>query len=331
MGNKKSKVYFADGIEKVLENIDFSQLGQKVAVKVHFGEKGCNTYIDPQLVRKVFEKIENLGKKVSLVECNVLYKGSRTNAKDHVATARSHGFDLPMEILDGQFGKDFVEIDGCKIGKGIENFDSLVVLTHFKGHGMAGFGGSLKNIGMGLGSRAGKLDMHSSVKPSINQEKCVGCGVCVQNCNAQAIYFEEGKATIDEKKCEGCAMCIAVCESSAAGVPWAGGTAERLQKKIAQYSAAILKKFPNAIFLNVMQNITEECDCMGKAQTPMMEDVGILFSDDIVAIDQASLDLAEKNSSGKFLKINAIDKQKQIEFAKELGLGITDYELVELE
>jgi uncharacterized protein len=331
MKNNQSKVYFTKDIEKVLVNLDFSGLGRKVAVKVHFGEKGCNTYIDPKLVRKVFEKIESLDKEPTLVECNVLYKGSRTNAKDHIATARSHGFDLPIEILDGEFGKDAVEIDGCKIGKGIEKFDSLVVLTHFKGHMMAGFGGSLKNIGMGLGSRAGKLDMHSTVKPSIDQSKCIGCGVCVKNCNAEAIFFEEGKAKIDETKCEGCAMCISVCESGAAGVPWSGGTAERLQKKIAQYSAAILKKFPDAIFINVMQNITEQCDCMGVSQKPMMADVGILFSDDIVAIDQASLDLAEKNSNGKFSAINAIDKQKQIEFAKELGLGSADYELVELD
>ncbi len=330
MKNEKAKVFFSKDIEKILEQIDFSKLGKKVAIKVHFGEKGCNTYINPALVKKVFEKIRSLGKEATLVECNVLYKGSRTNSADHLKTAREHGFDMPIDILDGEFGKDLVEIKGCKIGKGIENFDSLLVLSHFKGHMHAGFGGALKNLGMGLGSRAGKLDMHSMLRPSIDQEKCVGCGVCVKNCNAEAIFLELGKAKIDQEKCEGCAMCISVCESGAASVPWGGGTPERLQKKIAEYSSAILSRFPGAIFINVLEKITPQCDCMGISQKPMMEDVGILFSDDIVAIDRASLNVANKFSDGQFAKINSIDKDKQIDFAAELGIGNVSYELVEL-
>ena len=330
MKNEKSKVFFSKDIEKILAKIDFSELGKKVAIKVHFGEKGCNTYIKPELVRKVYEKVKSFGKEATLVECNVLYKGSRTNRAEHLKTAREHGFDLPIEILDGEFGKDQVEINGCQIGKGVENFDSLLVLTHFKGHMMAGFGGALKNLGMGLGSRAGKLDMHSTVRPSVDREKCVGCGVCVKNCNAEAIFFEAGKAKIDEEKCEGCAMCISVCESGAVSVPWGGGTPERLQKKIAQYSAAILSRFPETIFINVLQNITPECDCMGILQKPMMKDVGIIFSDDIVAIDQASFDLANKFSDGQFAKINSIDKDHQIQSAAELNLGSVDYDLVEI-
>jgi uncharacterized Fe-S center protein len=266
----------------------------------------------------------------AVVECNVLYKGSRTNAKDHLATARDHGFDMPIDILDGEAGQDAVEINGCKIGKGIENYDSLVVLTHFKGHMMAGFGGSIKNLGMGLGSRAGKLDMHSTVKPSVNRDKCIGCGVCIKNCNSEAIYFNENKAQVDEKKCVGCAMCIAVCEARAINVPWQGGTSERLQQKMAEYSKAILSKFSNPIFINVLHNITEECDCMGTKQTPIMEDIGILASCDIVAVDKASLDLADKFSKNKFSEINSVDKMNQIKVAQELGLGSAEYELVEI-
>jgi len=330
MKTNKSKVYFTSDIEKILETLDFSKLGKKVAIKIHFGEKGCNTYLNPELARKVFEKMKSLGKDATLVECNVLYKGSRTNAKDHIATAREHGFQEPIDILDGEFGKDLVEIRGCKIGKGIERYDSLIVLTHFKGHMAAGFGGSLKNLGMGLGSRAGKLDMHSTIRPSVNRDKCVNCGICIKNCNAEAICFEEGKAQIDSEKCEGCAMCIAVCEGRAINVPWHGGTPERLQQKIAEYAGAILTKFPNAMFINVLQNITEECDCMGIEQKPMMRDVGILGSYDIVAIDQASLDLANEFSKNKFSKINAVDKNNQIKVAAELGLGSTGYELVKI-
>jgi uncharacterized protein len=325
-----SKVYFSKDLEKIIEKIDFSKLGEKVAIKIHFGEEGCVTYINPDLVRKIYEKITALGKEATLIECNVLYKGTRTTKADHLKTARNHGFDMPIDILDGEDGSEFTEIEGCKIGKGIEKYDSLLVFSHFKGHMAAGFGGALKNIGMGLGSRAGKLDMHSKVNPSIEADKCIGCGVCIENCNAGAISLENGKAAINSEKCEGCAMCIAVCENKAVRVPWQGRTAEDLQKRIADYSKAVLSLFPNAVFVSALKNITEGCDCMGHAQKPMMEDVGVLFSDDIVAIDQAGLDLAEKNSNGKFSKINSIDKKKQIEFAENLGLGSSDYELIGL-
>jgi uncharacterized Fe-S center protein len=327
-----SKVYFAKEIEKILETADFSKLGEKVAIKVHFGERGCVTYINPALVRKVCAKVESLGKKATLVECNVLYKGSRTNRTNHLATAKEHGFsDMDMDILDGEDGSEYVEINGCKIGQGIEKYDSLIVLSHFKGHQAAGFGGAIKNLGMGLGSRAGKLHMHSQVMPSINAQKCIGCGVCAANCNAGAITISDGVAVINKEKCEGCAMCIAVCPNGAVAVPWGGATNEYLQEKIAEYAGAILDRFPGkAVFINVLQNITPQCDCMGAAQEPMMEDIGIIYSEDIVAADQAGLDLANRFSDGLFNRINVVDKNKQIELAEKLGLGKADYELVEL-
>jgi len=327
-----NKVYFAEKIDKILENMDFSRLDKKVAIKVHFGERGCETYLDPALVRKVYEKITGLGKEATLVECNVLYKGSRTSRTDHLATAKEHGFgDMPIDILDGENGGEFVEIEGCKIGKGIEKYDLLVVLSHFKGHIAAGFGGALKNLGMGLGSRAGKLQMHSQVMPKILTDKCIGCGICVENCNAKAIALESGKAVIDQKKCEGCAMCIALCPEGAASVPWGGATNEYLQIKIAEYSKAILGKFAGkALYINALMNITKDCDCMGIKQQPMMEDIGFLAADDIVAIERASLDLADERSKGKFSAINQVDKDKQIEAAVRLGMGNGKYELVEL-
>lgn len=326
-----TKVYFSKKIEKILENIDFSVLGEKVAIKLHFGEKGCNTFISPELVRKVYEKVESFGKKATLVECNVLYKGSRTDRISHIETAREHGFiGMDIDILDGERGEEFIEVDGCKLGAGLKKYNSLIVLSHFKGHIAAGFGGAIKNIGMGLGSRAGKLHMHSNLVPEVNREKCIGCGVCVEHCNANAISIDEGKTEISKSKCEGCAMCIAVCPQGAINIPFVLGSSDQLQEIVAKYSKAVLSLFKKVIFINVLENITEHCDCMGIHQEPMMKNVGILYSLDIVAIEKASLDLVNKYSNGKFDRINQIDRKKQIEYAKESGLGDDGYEIEEI-
>ena len=326
-----NKVYFAQNIEKIIENIDYSKLGQKVAIKVHFGEAGCTTFMDPKLIKNVYQKIESLGKKATLVECNVLYKGSRTNSKDHLKTAKDHGFiDMDIDILDGENGEKFVDINNCKIGAGIKKYDSLIVISHFKGHGMAGFGGAIKNVGMGLGSRAGKLDMHSNVKPFINSSNCIGCGICANNCDVQAINIVDGKAFIDNDKCVGCAMCIAVCPHRAACVPWDGGTSDYLQEKIAQYAKAALSIFPNPLFINILEKITKDCDCRGSSQKPMTDDIGLLFSKNIVAIDQASLDLVNHSSQQKFNKINSVDKENQLNSAQKLNLGEKSYSLINL-
>ncbi|MGV8152481.1 MAG: DUF362 domain-containing protein [Candidatus Nanoarchaeia archaeon] len=322
-------VYFSKSIEKIINKIDFASLGNNVAIKVHFGERGCVTYINPEIVKDVYSRIVAKGKKATLVECNVLYKGSRTNSTDHIRTAKEHGFDFaPIDILDGENGQEFVDVDGCKIGAGIEKYDSMVVISHFKGHMMAGFGGALKNLGMGFGSRAGKLAMHSNVRPSISG-KCIGCGVCLKNCNAKAIKLINGKAKISNELCEGCAMCIAVCPRNAVSIPWASGTTEELQERIVKYSLAVLKKIPNAIFINVLENITQDCDCMGTKQKNEIEDIGIIMGRDPVSIEKASLDLANKAGFSKVQK--EINKDKQIEFAVELGMGDISYQLINLD
>ncbi len=324
-----NKVYFSKNFDKILERIDLSRLGNKVAIKVHFGERGCNTYMDPELVRKAYDKLVNSRRQAALVECNVLYKGNRVNSTSHIRVAREHGFtEMPIDILDGENGSEFIVLDGCKIGAGIKGYDSLLVISHFKGHMGAGFGGAMKNLGMGLGSRAGKLDMHSSLKPDILEDKCIACGICTQNCDVAAISIATGKAKIDEAVCVGCAMCITVCPHGAVQVPWQGRTNEELQKRIAEYTKAILDHFPNILFINLLTNITVHCDCMGIEQTPIMDDIGYLYSENITAIDRASLDLANENSNGYFSRVNQVDKLKQLSLAEEAGLGNGQYELV---
>jgi hypothetical protein len=333
-----SDVYFSKDIDKIIDNMDFSKLGNNVAIKIHFGEMGCVTYLSPLLVKKVYNKIISLNKKATLIECNVLYKGSRTNKADHIKTAIAHGFDFaPIDILDGELGEEelIVPIDGivnnAKLGKGIEKYDSIVVLTHFKGHCHAGYGGAFKNIGMGLGSRAGKLLMHADTKPHVLQDKCTGCKTCINHCNYSAISLENKNAKIDSNKCVGCAMCIAVCPHSAVDIDWDKSSADLICKKIVDYSRAVLKIIPNALYINVLQNITKDCDCFDYAQKPLMNDIGIMYSKDIVSIDHASIDLANNNSNNEFAKINTIDKNLQVDYASECKMGEKNYNLINLD
>jgi len=175
----KSTVYFATTINKIIEELDLESLGQKVGIKINFGEKGCITYLNPDMVREVYEAVINTGREAALIETNVLYKGERTHASTHTKLAKEHGFDFaPIDIVDGEDGDQFTEIEltegianPVKIASNLKNYDSLVILSHFKGHIAAGFGGAFKNAGMGLGSRAGKLHMHASVSPSVDEEK----------------------------------------------------------------------------------------------------------------------------------------------------------------
>lgn len=323
------QITFSKQIEKILEKLDFSRLGKNVAIKVHFGEKGCTTFTNPEIVRKVYNAVIDSGRKATLVECNVLYKGERMKASSHIKLAKEHGFvRMNIDILDGEDGNEFVNLNGCKIGKGIEKYDSMIVLSHFKGHEMAGFGGALKNLGMGLGSRAGKLHMHSNISPSIGY-KCTGCGLCIENCGSDAITLVNGKAVIDPKKCTGCAMCIAFCVNKAVNIPWGSQTSEALQKKIAQYSKAIVDKIgkDKMIYINILEKITKDCDCMSIGEKPIMEDIGILAGADIVAVDKASLDLANKQD---FDKINKVNKEFQLDYGEEIGLGSKEYELINI-
>jgi hypothetical protein len=206
----------------------------------------------------------------------------------------------------------------------------MIVISHFKGHIAAGFGGSIKNVGMGLGSRAGKLDMHAGISPIITS-KCIGCSACIKSCDAKAITLtKDNKAVIDSKRCVGCAMCVAVCPNGAVEIPWSARSSEELQKRIAEYTKSVLSLFPESIFINVLENITKDCDCFGIVQKPMMPNVGILASTNIVALDKASLDLVNKHSENKFAQLNKVNKESQIIQAEKAGLGTSKYKLIEL-
>ncbi len=323
------------GVNKFFRIIAKDFRKTKVGIKIHFGEKGNDTHINPELlkdVKKFFPAV--------FVECNALYRGSRTVKKDHMAVAKEHGFGfLDIDILDGDIGDEFVEvpvnlknIKKAKLGKGITKYNNLIAMSHFKGHIATGFGGALKNVGMGLGSRAGKLDMHSTVRIAVDSNKCTGCMTCEKNCPANAIKVINKKAEIDSNVCIGCARCIAVCPNRAVNMDWSGENTNRLMEKIAEYALAATKG-RNWWYINFLTNITLDCDCASIKQKPLMKDVGILLSKDPVAIDQASVDLLKERNKGKdpFIEKGRIDGSQILKYAESIGLGKMDYELIKID
>jgi len=335
-----SKVILFDGISNLREaalecfKIISRDFGQgEVALKIHFGEDGNVTHIKPQWLKDA----SNIFETPVFAETNVLYRGSRTTKKDHLEVARKHGFDyIPVEIFDGEYGGDYVEvpvnlggIEKAKLGAGIKQFSQCIAVTHFKGHLAAGFGGALKNIGMGLGSRAGKLQMHSIISPTVKSETCIGCGTCVSECPVDAISLD-GKAQIDSEKCIGCAHCIAICPEKAIDIPWdmSDSVNKKLMERIVAYAKAALKD-RRWWFMNFLTDVTYDCDCFGIKQESIIDDVGILLSRDPVAIDAASLDLVEKAHGGfdPFLEKHGVDGRYILEYAEKAGLGTRNYSL----
>jgi len=309
-----------------------------LAVKVHFGEKGNTRFVSANNVKVITDELKKINDKSFLTDCNTLYVGMRLNATDHKKIAIEHGFDklgLPIEIADGEFGDDESIIEtktpifsSVKIGKKIAESDSMVVISHFKGHVLFGFGGAIKNLGMGCGSRAGKLSMHSKIKPSI-LKTCKKCGACISNCSVNAITFSghDGIADIDQDICIGCAKCISACKFGSVKIPWGGNTSEEAQERCAEYAlgATMNKK---CVYITFINNIAKDCDC-AKDSPIIGEDVGVVASIDPVAIDQASFDLVSKdNGEDIFLKNTRVDGTHIIDYSEEIGLGRKDYKLI---
>ena len=352
----KSKVYFvqvadAENINEV--NKKLSQLlaksnvlacvkeGHKPVIKLHFGEEGTTSYVRPDHLRFICDAIVKKGAAPFLSDANTLYRGKRLNSKDHLNIAMSHGFTKQALCVDVFISDDTkkdeitsVQIDQrriktAKVGRCYIEADSFLAVTHFKGHGLTGFGGTLKNIGMGCATREGKLAQHNDAAPIFYADKCVGCGECVEVCPADAIRMENDKSVLDKKKCIGCASCVAACPQDALFVDFEAG--DDVQRKMVEYAFAILKdKKGKAGFLNFALRINKECDCWAYENSRIAPDVGILASMDPVAIDKASLDVVNA-ACGKEIFKEAHPQQNallQLEYAQMLGLGSIDYELI---
>ena len=366
-----SKVYFTnlrttpssnllDKMERLVKragiaNIDFKN--QFVAIKIHFGEPGNLAYIRPNYAARLVSLLRELGAKPFLTDCNTLYSGRRSNAVDHLQSAMENGFN-PMSagcnviIADGVKGTDYreIEIDGqyCKapkIGAAIADADIIISMNHFKGHEQAGFGGALKNLGMGCASVGGKLELHCASQPRIDTEACKGCNICVKHCAHDAIHLNNNrKAEIDYERCVGCGQCVALCQYDGA-VMGEGDTSERLNYKIDEYTKAVLADKPH-FHVSFIMNVSPECDCWNHNDAAIIPDLGIAASFDPVALDKACADmvinvpiiggnkLAETHphehleGEDKFHLIHPdTNWQAGLRYAEEIGLGSQAYEL----
>ena len=327
------------GLTKTLQPEDF------VAVKIHFGEAGNIGFIKPHLVKPVVELIKTQKAVPFLTDASTIYKGQRSDAVRHSVIAAEHGFNLencgaPVVIADGLRGNSFVPVEikqkhfqEVKIAHDIYYADSLVAISHFKGHELSGFGGALKNLGMGCGAKAGKYEMHNNVLPVVDQDKCRGCQMCTRWCPAEAIDLTSGKAVINPEICIGCADCILSCPYHAVSIKW-NESFTNVQEKIVEYAAGVLANKKNkGFYFNFINFLTPQCDCYPTGDSkPLLKDIGITASLDPVSIDQASVDLVNKTAGRDLFRevYPNIDWSDQLQYAEKLGLGERKYELIEL-
>jgi uncharacterized Fe-S center protein len=313
----------------------------RTAVKIHVGEKHNTTHLAPRLVRAVVEGVKRAGGNPFLTETSTLYKGERSNAIAHLAHAFAHGFTYeaigaPFIMADGLAGTSEVEVpipgilfDKVAIAREVLFADSLLAVTHATGHLGNGLGAAIKNLGMGLASRMGKLRQHSSVKPTVDPAACNFCAQCLKWCPVEAIAERGGKAFIVSEVCIGCGECLAVCRFDAVRHDW-GADLGQLQRREAEHAlGAIQDKRDKLLILSYLVDMTKDCDCLARAQEPLQPDAGILASRDPVAADQAALDLTRERCGASLAEAGwpAIDATVQLEHGEKIGLGSRTYKL----
>ena len=375
---EKAKVYFTDfrtpyggdtmpgKLKKLIRKAGIDQLnldGQFVAIKIHFGELGNVSYLRPNYARAVVDVVKELGGKPFLTDCNTLYPGSRKNALEHLYCAWENGFTpltvgCPILIGDGLKGTDDIEVPvrggeyvkNAKIGRAVMDADVIISMTHFKGHETTGFGGALKNLGMGCGSRAGKKEQHNNGKAYVQQEICRGCRRCMRECANDGLVLdpETRKMHVDKEHCVGCGRCVGACNFDAIDFEDPNSN-QMLNYRIAEYAKAVVDGRPQ-FHISLVMDISPNCDCHGENDAPILPDVGMFASFDPLALDQACVDACMKceplpNSQlGEHMRdphfvdhhdhfTNSTPEsewQSCLSHAEKIGLGTRDYELIRL-
>lgn len=360
MNQEKSKVFFIDYRQENDQGERFDLIHQfinfaasdvipkinkssTIAVKVHFGELGNKTFVHPDYVHEICQYFYPITNRIFLTDCNTMYVGSRSHGVEHIQCANFNGFQfdkIPIIIADGIFGNNYEEVNILNskhgqtvyIGKEIYDSDFLVCISHFKGHELSCFGGAIKNLGMGCASKKGKIRQHSDLGVFVNDEKCTGCGTCKKWCINHAPMIINKKMHIDKDRCINCGNCIVPCPSNAIDVNWSDDIPS-FQEKMVEYSkGAIQNKEGKCIFINFLLNITPQCDCYPFSGQKVIDDIGILFSVDPVAIDRASMDLLEKYSDDHFNPLEKlypnINWRGQLNYAQKHGVGNNEYKLI---
>ena len=350
-----AKVNVPKKVSHLFDRLDAHKVFSKrdlIAVKLHLGEPGNLAYIRPQCVRSVVERLRDIKTKPFLTDTNTLYIGQRIEAWSHLNAAFDNGFTrdvtrAPVLIADGLRGNNHVDVpvNGKHVGMAhiaadIHYADGLVVLTHFKGHELTGFGGAIKNVGMGCGRGKESFEQHSNISPAVAKKKCIGCGECVPWCRGQAISLEEHegrkKARINPEKCVGCAECILTCDQGAIQIQW-NETVPVFMEKMVEYSSAVIRpKNGKVLYMTFVTDVSPLCDCYPFSDRAIVPNLGILASTDLVAIDQAAADLvnnapgnplsaltgAMEPGQDKFKALfPAVDWSRQLQDAEEMGLG----------
>lgn len=323
---------------------DLYKKDELVALKVHFGELGNTAFLRPIYLRPLLEVLAKQGAKPYLTDTNTLYTGMRTNSVDHLHNAALNGFNystlqVPIIIADGLRGENDIDLTipnaiVCKtahIATDIANADKLLTVSHFKGHEMTGFGGAMKNLAMGCGSRRGKMDMHSDVRPAVNPKRCTACGRCKIGCAWGAIDISH-YAVINDK-CTGCAKCIAACPEHAIQADF-DVSCDKLQQRIVEYAAAVHNHFSTVpVYISILTAIVPACDCHDGNDAPLVPDIGFMSSTDPVAIDKAAYDMIV-NVAGKDVFKEAwphLDPTDQFKHAQKIKFGNLDYEIKEID
>ena len=330
-----ANVYFTrdispQGVMKIFKYIEKDVKG-KVGIKVHFGEDGNEYFVPAAMVEELCKSLN-----ATLIETNTAYTGRRTKTESHIELAKDHGFTFaPIDILDAEGTLDLPVAGGrnfksAKIGKGIDEYETIIYFTHFKGHGSAGFGGCIKNASMGMATPAGKLAMHNKDYPATEPAKCVGCGACVQQCPANAITLNP--LTIDRDKCIGCGKCVGLCPIDAIHNPDNLEQKTLFLERLVEYAQAVVAH-KHSLYFNIIINVSPNCDCARNPKKPFIADIGILVSTDIVAIEAAAHDLVDKahQCDDAFLKENSQSGKHQIDYAEQLRMGTKKYRLIDID
>ena len=344
---------------RVMDAAGFDSLGLEkkfAAIKIHFGEPGNLAFLRPNFAKTVADRVRGLGGLPFLTDCGTLYVGRRTHALAHLEAAQENGYSplttgCQIIIADGLKGTDDVEVPiagkilkTALIGRALMDADVVISLNHFKGHELTGFGGAIKNLGMGGGSRAGKMAMHNDGKPMVSKDKCVGCGDCYKQCAQSAIRVKGKKANIDQALCAGCGRCIGACNRHAIGIAWDSAN-DSLNRKMAEYALAVCQGRPG-FHINVVNQVSPYCDCHSESDAAVIPDLGIFASKDPVAVDAASIEAVNKAAAlagsivderpeapggDLFRRIHpATDWSSQLDHAVDIGLGQRRHKVIEV-